>query len=450
MRYCSDYYRKHDPSVIDPGGQIPELLCKVSEVQKKVAWLESALSVSLIVSDIVVTLPFSYISDLLGRKTVLFLNTLSSALLFAWILFVANFRGLPIEAIIAGPFITLFGGGDCVLMSTVLVYLTDMVGDSSRRTSYIAYVSSLSYIFSLCAPVLAAATMSVNIWLPLHLGLTMLVGSLLIIAFLPQAQPDLLRRPSSSAEDVTEETPLLRELQPPDHRDVSQERETSRFRKAWSACRTITRLIFIRIDFTYLIVITLLLAVASSSTELLPLYLSKRYNKTFAQVGYLISIKASVNAFLLVVVIGVGLKAWLQKHPHTQVDVDFIALKTSLLISAFGSLCLGLAAELWFGIIAIIIYGFGTAAGVFVLTLAKSPLVAPDDGESGRKYSILVMARTIGQLVGTPAMTALWVSTLASGGSQLGLPYLVSSFLYLAILSVAWVAHKRWKSSRET
>lgn len=50
MRYCFDYYLKHDPSVIDPDGHIPELICKVSEVQKKVAWLESAMSISLIVS----------------------------------------------------------------------------------------------------------------------------------------------------------------------------------------------------------------------------------------------------------------------------------------------------------------------------------------------------------------------------------------------------------------
>lgn len=62
------------------------------------------------------------------------------------------------------------------------------------------------------------------------------------------------------------------------------------------------------------------------------------------------SLKAGVNAFLLVVVIGIGLKAWLEKYPHTEAEVDFVALKGSLLISAIGSLCLGLATELWFGI----------------------------------------------------------------------------------------------------
>lgn len=94
---------------------------------------------------------------------VLFLNTLSSALLFAWILFVgkytvfncydshcnaiislANFHGLPIEAMVAGPILNLIGGGDCVLMSTVLVYLTDMVGDSSRRFAMHADIHRLS------------------------------------------------------------------------------------------------------------------------------------------------------------------------------------------------------------------------------------------------------------------------------------------------------------------
>lgn len=175
-------------------------------------------------------------------------------------------------------------------------------------------------------------------------------ATLLIIVFLPQSSADPPRRASGPVDNATEETPLLREQQPPDTRNVCQETETSRFGKAWSTCRTTACLIFSKTDFNYLIIVALLLAVASSSTGLLPLYLSKRYSKTFAQVGYLMSLKAGVNAFLLVVVIGIGLKAWLEKYPHTEAEVDFVALKGSLLISAIGSLCLGLATELWFGI----------------------------------------------------------------------------------------------------
>src|ERR1700759_2639664 len=42
-RYCLDYYGGHDPSVILPGGDVPEELCKVDEVQKKLAWLHGSI-----------------------------------------------------------------------------------------------------------------------------------------------------------------------------------------------------------------------------------------------------------------------------------------------------------------------------------------------------------------------------------------------------------------------
>jgi hypothetical protein len=34
---CREYYRAADPSVIGPGGDVPELLCKVGEVQSRLA-----------------------------------------------------------------------------------------------------------------------------------------------------------------------------------------------------------------------------------------------------------------------------------------------------------------------------------------------------------------------------------------------------------------------------
>ena len=81
---------------------------------------------------------------------------------------------------IAAHFLSLFGAGDCVLASTVFAYLTDSAADiptrfiphgisvriplkTRHRTSYFAYVSSLSYVFSLFGPIWASTTMSLNL-----------------------------------------------------------------------------------------------------------------------------------------------------------------------------------------------------------------------------------------------------------------------------------------------
>ena len=48
LRYCRDYYLEHDPSVIDSNGEVEESLCKVSEIQQKLAWLGGFIDTSII------------------------------------------------------------------------------------------------------------------------------------------------------------------------------------------------------------------------------------------------------------------------------------------------------------------------------------------------------------------------------------------------------------------
>ena len=41
LRYCRQYYSKHDPSVIGRDGSVPENLCKINSVQEKLAFIRS-------------------------------------------------------------------------------------------------------------------------------------------------------------------------------------------------------------------------------------------------------------------------------------------------------------------------------------------------------------------------------------------------------------------------
>jgi hypothetical protein len=42
-RYCYNYYRSNDPSVIGPGNGIPEELCKLNSIQRKLALLQGSI-----------------------------------------------------------------------------------------------------------------------------------------------------------------------------------------------------------------------------------------------------------------------------------------------------------------------------------------------------------------------------------------------------------------------
>lgn len=42
LTVCREHYQQHDPSKVGPGGFVSEGDCKLSVVQKKVAWLSTA------------------------------------------------------------------------------------------------------------------------------------------------------------------------------------------------------------------------------------------------------------------------------------------------------------------------------------------------------------------------------------------------------------------------
>ena len=49
LRLCQEHYELHDPSVIPANGAIPERLCKIDEVQRRLAWLQGIMETTLVV-----------------------------------------------------------------------------------------------------------------------------------------------------------------------------------------------------------------------------------------------------------------------------------------------------------------------------------------------------------------------------------------------------------------
>jgi hypothetical protein len=63
---------------------------------------------------------------------------------------------------------------------------------------------------------------------------------------------------------------------------------------------------------------------------------------------------------------------------------------------------------------------------VFTVSLVKSPLIALAETDM-QDFSIVMLTKTLGALVGAPFMTVLWVEAIKVGGAALGLPYFVSA-----------------------
>jgi hypothetical protein len=72
------------------------------------------------------------------------------------------------------------------------------------------------------------------------------------------------------------------------------------------------------------------------------------------------------------------------------------------------------------------VYALGSALPVFTMSLVKSPLIALANSDN-QDFSIVMLTKTLGSLIGAPLMTILWVHAIRLGGVGLGLPYFTSA-----------------------
>jgi hypothetical protein len=299
-------------------------------------------------------------------------------------------------------------------------------------------MSSISYIVALLGPTLASTAMTTLLWLPFFIGLGLLALAIPFIFILPDHPHQTNRRPTARRYVDEQSRPLI----------------SSPVLKAQQADDSVLRSILARFNtlssilsshprnLTLLFISFFLTSLASSDTKLLAQYISKRYHWTFASAGYILSGKAVVNFFLLTIVIPSLLRSRHSTASQQASSTDRANLRYAhacLMVSVLGALAIALSAEVWLLIPSLLVYALGSALPIFTLSLLKSPAIsppAPDDlaGSSDLEthiFSLVMMTKTLGSLVGAPLMAVLWITGISHGGVTMGMPYFASGSLYL-------------------
>ncbi|EFX02260.1 hypothetical protein CMQ_2309 [Grosmannia clavigera kw1407] len=452
-RLCLEHYQTHDPSRIRPDGSVDEAACKIDSVQRGLAGLQGVMETAWVVGDFAVTVPLSFAAQQRQgqrgrRRAVLWLNLVPRLALPAWALAVLLCaRALPTRAVVAASFLSVLGG-DCVLGSLAYSLAAGLTTDPVERATYFGYMGSIAYVVALIGPALSAATMSVALWLPLAMAVGLVLLCVPTIARLPEVEVDV------EVEDVL--------TGPASSSSSSPSRPPSHFRRLAAVVRSHPR------NFGLLLVGFLLSSLASADTRLLTQYISKRYAWTFAQAGYLLSCKAVVNFVLLAVVVPRLLRArararrTVARIPGDASSLDntrdnLLLARLCLGVSVLGAAAIALSSSIAILVPALLVYALGSVLPVFTLSLLKSPAIvlpetvatsvaassttsaAPTDPET-QIFAIVMLAKTLGSLIGAPLMAALWVWGITLGGLALGLPYFVSACCYsVAILVLSGI-----------
>ena len=317
--------------------------------------------------------------------------------------------------------------------------------------------------------------MALLLWLPLWIGIILIVLALPVARFLPQSALYHRKRSPNDSDADGSSTPLLFSTFSLRQTDLKST-ITARLQTTLTILNSPTR------NFLLLLALFFLASLASSDTKLLPLYISNRYHWRFASVGYLLSIKAMFNFVYLTLVVPRLLKRQRQNYLHThqimsrnshdeeQSGQDKLTLKNAhlcLVVSVLGALAIAFSLGIVFLLASLLLYALGSALPVFTYSLLRSPSIAPivvpaqgadADGEeefdgredpsvtgAGRQeserhgaqlFSIVMLIRTAGSLLGAMIMPTLWVTGLGAGGTGLGLPFLASAVIYAVASTV--------------
>ncbi|KAM0559775.1 hypothetical protein ACHAPJ_004299 [Fusarium lateritium] len=294
---CTRYYLRHDPSLVDRDGSVPERLCKIDLVQDKVASVVGWQYFFDAIPAILLPIPYGYVADLRGRKWILVLALVGYTLSWASTLFFVGVLHLPLNAVWLSSLFFIIGGGPTTgttLLTTVVadvvppevrlvkshldrfqqrVYLTDRY---HYRSTVFFYRFCTDLVADLIVPPITSMLMHKNTWIPLLLAVAFQGLSVILALGLPETLPMAdPKRPGEDADDISSAA-TYSEQEAPSKSDGKWGSWFTRNKDSFDFVikdRTLSALVF-----TFLIS-----KVGRQAANMLFQYVSKRYGWTLAQ-----------------------------------------------------------------------------------------------------------------------------------------------------------------------
>ncbi|KAL5584498.1 hypothetical protein FOVSG1_013887 [Fusarium oxysporum f. sp. vasinfectum] len=185
---CTRYYLRHDPSLVDRAGSVPERLCKIDPVQDKVASVVGWQYFFDAIPAILLPIPYGYVADLRGRKWILVLALVGYTLSWASTLFFVGVLHLPLNAVWLSSLFFIIGGGPTTGTTLLTTVVADVVPAEVRSTVFF-YRFCTDLVADLIVPPITSILMHKNTWIPLLLAVAFQGLSVIVALGLPETLP---------------------------------------------------------------------------------------------------------------------------------------------------------------------------------------------------------------------------------------------------------------------
>lgn len=278
---------------------------------------------------------------------------------------------------------------------------------------------------------LSAALMVWNPWIPMLLGLCMESIGIAILFLIPETLGykkttiDSDSESSSLGVEDSEPTTLINAS----HVDPASDTETDNS-PSWtwreSPFRRVPRSIsFLVSDIRiFLIVAIFSVHMLFSNRDILLQYISSRYQVNLAQATALVSIRSGLAFLLCVVVLPVAnIYCRSRLFDGRAQRSDIFLARTSSIFLALGFLGIGLAPNLPLLVASLVVNSLSW--GLWSLLRSLSTDLVRDAGHVARLNSFIGIVDTVGLMVGSPLLAALFTKGMELGGPWRGLPFVV-------------------------
>jgi len=398
---------------------IDEMVCKDEDaVQKELAIVAGGLELTSAIPAIFFAFPYGLLADRIGRKKTFGLAILGIILSSAWIVMIIWWwKIFPLRLIWLGPIFRAVGGGDSVAAAAIYAIAADVTTEANRSNTFLLLTCG-GLTASMIGPTIAAFLMQRSPWIPLLLGLVVIILGVLLIMFVPETLH--LRVRTGVVEPVNPP-----EIDPINIETPSTNEETSFRSQVKDQVRNAYRNVYESTEALHSApVILLSLAfglhkVTGLAMDVVLRYISKRFHWKLSDVSFLLSMRAFINLILLLLILP-GLSNLLLRIHLTSRGKDLLIARVSIVLLAGGGLIIAASPTIGLTISGLIIFTLGMGFFAICRSLVTSCV---DQQHVARLYAALAVIEACGSFAAAPLFAALYNVGLNWKGAWIGLPF---------------------------
>lgn len=281
------------------------------------------------------------------------------------------------------------------------------------------------------SPPISAILMKYNLWIPILLGLSVeLISIPLAIAI-----PETLNRSSNNG------TPGVELPAPSDAANETRQTRRPLLRKVLGLAKGSVDFMFQDWRIPPLVLTSFL----PSGTELITLYVSKRYKWTIANATFLNSVRSGINLLVFLVIIPAISTVLMHRFFFTSMSKDLWLGRISCMLLFIGYGIFGFAPNIAVAILGMVIFTLGNGQGPLIRSLVTSLV---EQHHVARLYTVLGIVNTLGLMIRGPLLAGMFQEGLQLGGFWIGLPFYLVSGLFACVtflMFVIGVGEPYWK-----